>query len=125
MEILDKLPEELVWNVLKYMRHPLAEIMKPCIKVMQKTFDNNVVSDGFKLCFDDDTGSFTFPVGFGTLLLKEFADYWWFHVDKPLIKHMNCIECNNSLTLCEIRINGKMCDDCLDDYSDDSCSDSD
>ena len=47
MEILDKLPEELVWNVRKYMRHPLAEIMKPCIDM----FDFRIISDGYKLVF--------------------------------------------------------------------------
>ena len=28
-ELRDRLPEELVWNVLKYTRHPVAEILKP------------------------------------------------------------------------------------------------
>ena len=28
-ELRIKLPEELVWNVLKYTTHPLAEILKP------------------------------------------------------------------------------------------------
>ena len=115
MEILDKLPDDLRWNVVKYLRHPLAEIMKPFIKVMQKTFDNNVVSDGFKLCFDDDTESFTFHVGFGTLLLRKFADYWLYLDDKRLIKHVTCDVCNDTLDLCEIRYNGNICDDCLDD----------
>ena len=111
MEILDKLPDDLRWNVVKYLRHPLAEIMKPCIDM----FDYRIISDGYKLVFDDDTESFTFPVGFGTLLLREFADYWLFLEDKPLIKHVNCNVCNNPLDLFEIRVNGNICDDCLDD----------
>ena len=28
-EIYDKLPEELVWDVLKYTRHPIAEMLTP------------------------------------------------------------------------------------------------
>ena len=31
-ELRARLPEELVWNVLKYTRHPLAEILKPMIE---------------------------------------------------------------------------------------------
>ena len=29
MEILRELPKELKWNVLKYLQHPTAEIMRP------------------------------------------------------------------------------------------------
>ena len=28
-ELRARLPEELVWHVLKYTRHPLAEVLKP------------------------------------------------------------------------------------------------
>ena len=28
MEILDKLPDEMYFNVIKYLRHPLAQIVK-------------------------------------------------------------------------------------------------
>ena len=31
MEILDNLPEELKWNVMKYMSHPCAELIKKCL----------------------------------------------------------------------------------------------
>ena len=30
----EKIPEELVWNVLKYMRHPVAEIINKHFKVI-------------------------------------------------------------------------------------------
>ena len=36
MEILGELPKELKWNVLKFLRHPTAEIMREGIELYNK-----------------------------------------------------------------------------------------
>jgi len=42
MNILENLPHELHWTVLKYIRHPIAEILRkesPCFKARQEWWD--------------------------------------------------------------------------------------
>ena len=41
MEILDKLPGDLRWNVIKYLRHPLAEI------IQKRSIDHNHFAFGW------------------------------------------------------------------------------
>ena len=36
MEILDMLPNDITFNVIKYLRHPLAEILKPSIDSFER-----------------------------------------------------------------------------------------
>ena len=40
-EIYDKLPEELVWNVVKYMQHPTAKIINGHIKEYKEDIELN------------------------------------------------------------------------------------
>jgi hypothetical protein len=54
MELLDKIPNDLKWNVIKYLKHPVAEIISDTIE--EWIYNNPIIYNKgkySKLCFSE------------------------------------------------------------------------
>ena len=69
--MLENLPSVLHWNVLKYLRHPLANIL-----VKTKAYNHFIVSQG-------DTFTNVRDETFGINDLIPFVDVWKYYKRKP------------------------------------------
>ena len=70
MDILDRLPDDLKWNVQKYLRHPIAELFDECVEY-DCTCEYLIVFGNSYLNGRFDDGSINYYPDIETVILKK------------------------------------------------------